>query len=101
MEPAADFLAQILTDAPQPVWVLNNQGLIVFANPAAVAALAVGVQGLQLAGAPIWLPDLFDGVALLLAVGFAQVQRSPATRTAAIRRVLRLRGGAAQSGAGA
>ena len=39
MEPAADFLAQILTDAPQPVWVLNDQGLIVFANPAAVAAL--------------------------------------------------------------
>ena len=39
MEPAADFLAQILTDAPQPVWVLDDQGLIVFANPAAVAAL--------------------------------------------------------------
>lgn len=55
----------------------------------AVAVLAVGVQGLELAGAPIWLPDLFDGVALLVAVGFAQVQRSPNARTAAIRRSLR------------
>lgn len=55
----------------------------------AVAVLAVGVQGLQLAGAPIWLPDLFDGVALLLAVGFAQRQSAQSARTAAIRRALR------------
>jgi ribose transport system permease protein len=57
----------------------------------AVAVLAVGVKGLQLAGAPIWLPDLFNGAALLAAVGFAQYQKAPATRTAAIRRTLRLR----------
>ncbi|HLI43708.1 MAG TPA: ABC transporter permease [Acidimicrobiales bacterium] len=56
----------------------------------AVAVLAVGVEGLDLAGAPIWLPDLFDGVALLLAVGFTQAQRPPGARTAAIRRSLRL-----------
>ena len=60
---------------------------------AAVLVLAVGVKGLQLAGAPIWLPDLFNGVALLAAVGFAQYQKSPTARTAAIRRVLRLRAG--------
>jgi ribose transport system permease protein len=59
----------------------------------AVAVLAVGVKGLQLAGAPIWLPDLFNGVALLAAVGFAQYQKAPTARTAAIRRVLRLRSG--------
>ncbi len=53
----------------------------------AVIVLAVGVKGLQLAGAPIWLPDLFNGVALLAAVGFAQYQKSPTARTAAIRRV--------------
>jgi ribose transport system permease protein len=58
----------------------------------AVVVLAVGVKGLQLAGAPIWLPDLFNGVALLAAVGFAQYQSAPTARTAAIRRVLRLRG---------
>lgn len=56
----------------------------------AVLVLAVGVKGLQLGGAPIWLPDLFDGVALLAAVGFAQHQKSPTARTAAIRRTLRL-----------
>jgi len=32
---------------------------------------AVGVKGLQLAGLPIWIPDLFNGAALLLAVGSA------------------------------
>ncbi|GAA2037498.1 ABC transporter permease [Catenulispora yoronensis] len=59
----------------------------------AVLVLAVGVTGLQLAGAPIWLPDLFNGIALLAAVGFAQFQKRPTTRTAAIRRILRPRDG--------
>lgn len=36
---------------------------------AAVYVLATGVKGLQLAGAPTWLPDVFTGCALLLAVG--------------------------------
>lgn len=40
-----------------------------------VYVLATGVKGLQLAGAPVWIPDLFNGVALLLAVGLA-VQRN-------------------------
>ncbi|MDT7580866.1 MAG: hypothetical protein QOK35_2130, partial [Pseudonocardiales bacterium] len=39
MASAAEFLARILDDAPQPVWVVDEEGLIVFANPAAVAAL--------------------------------------------------------------
>jgi ribose transport system permease protein len=57
----------------------------------AVVVLAVGVKGLQLAGAPVWLPDLFNGLALIAAIGFAQYQKAPTTRTAAIRRTLRLR----------
>jgi ribose transport system permease protein len=57
----------------------------------AVIVLAVGVKGFQLAGAPVWLPDLFNGVALLAAVGFTQYQKAPTARTAAIRRTLRLR----------
>ena len=36
---AAEFLAQILDGAPQPVWVVDEEGLIVFANPAAVSVL--------------------------------------------------------------
>ena len=54
----------------------------------AVVVLATGVKGLQLAGAPIWIPDLFNGAALLLAVGLAQYERT-ATRAGAVRRLIR------------
>lgn len=37
----------------------------------AVYVLATGVQGLELMGAPFWVNDLFDGVALIIAVAFA------------------------------
>jgi ribose transport system permease protein len=55
----------------------------------AVYVLATGVKGLQLAGAPIWIPDLFNGVALLLAVGMAKYQGT-ARRAGAVKRLLRL-----------
>lgn len=60
----------------------------------AVIVLATGVKGLQLAGAPIWIPDLFNGAALLLAVGLAKYETT-ATRAGAVRRLLRMdrRGG--------
>jgi ribose transport system permease protein len=61
----------------------------VWGTVVAVYVLATGVKGLQLAGAPVWIPDLFNGVALLLAVGMAKYQRA-AGRTSAIRRILRL-----------
>jgi ribose transport system permease protein len=54
----------------------------------AVLVLAVGVKGLQLAGAPVWIPDLFNGVALLVAVGMSKYQRT-ARRSAAVARILR------------
>ena len=47
----------------------------------AAYVLATGVKGLQLAGLPIWIPDAFNGVALLLAVGLAAWQRAPRTKT--------------------
>lgn len=60
----------------------------------AVYVLATGVKGLQLAGAPIWIPDLFNGAALLLAVGLAKYEAT-AVRAGAVRRLLRFdrRGG--------
>jgi ribose transport system permease protein len=61
---------------------VNVAGTIV-----AVYVLAVGVKGLQLAGAPVWLPDLFNGVALLIAVGLSRYERT-AARSAAIKKVL-------------
>jgi ribose transport system permease protein len=53
----------------------------------AVYVLGTGVMGLQLAGAPIWIPELFNGLALLLAVGLSKYQRT-ARRTSAIRRLI-------------
>ena len=55
----------------------------------AVYVLDVGVKGLQLGGAPTWIPDLFDGAALILAVGMARFQRKT-PRYGAIRRGRRL-----------
>lgn len=36
-----------------------------------VYVLAIGIKGLQLAGAPTWVSDVFNGLALLVAVGLA------------------------------
>jgi ribose transport system permease protein len=36
-----------------------------------VFTLAVGITGLTLAGAPFWVPDVFNGFALILAVSTA------------------------------
>ncbi|HEY5332005.1 MAG TPA: ABC transporter permease [Solirubrobacterales bacterium] len=60
----------------------------VWGTVVAVYVLATGVKGLQLAGAPIWIPDLFNGAALLIAVGMAKYQGG-AGRDGAIRRLIR------------
>ncbi|WP_410589318.1 ABC transporter permease [Amycolatopsis sp. lyj-23] len=65
----------------------------------AAYVLAVGVKGLQLAGLPIWTPDLFNGAALLLAVGLAAWRGTPATRRTAILRLLRIRSVTSADGA--
>ena len=58
----------------------------VWGTVVAAYVLATGVKGLQLAGAPVWIPDLFNGAALLVAVGLAQWRRLPISRLEAIRR---------------
>jgi ribose transport system permease protein len=67
----------------------------VWGTVVAVYVLAAGVKGLQLAGAPVWIPDLFNGVALLIAVGMAKYQGA-AGQTSAIRRLIRTRRGPAE-----
>jgi ribose transport system permease protein len=57
----------------------------------AAYVLAVGVKGLQLAGLPVWIPDLFNGAALLVAVGLAAWRRTPSTRRNRLGRFIRLR----------
>jgi ribose transport system permease protein len=54
---------------------IKNGRFNVWGTVLAVYVLAIGVKGLQLAGAPFWLPDLFNGVALALAVGIAKNRR--------------------------
>jgi ribose transport system permease protein len=58
----------------------------VFGTLLAVYVLATGVKGLQLAGAPVWFPDVFNGAALLIAVALAKTQNSD--RTKAIARLI-------------
>lgn len=52
----------------------------VWGTVVAVYVLAVGVKGLQLAGAPVWIPDLFNGLALVLAVGLAKIESGARAR---------------------
>jgi ribose transport system permease protein len=54
-----------------------------------VYVLAAGVKGFQLAGAPTWIPELFNGVALLVAVALAKYQRRT-QETHALLRLLRI-----------
>lgn len=68
----------------------------VWGTVVAVYVLATGIKGLQLAGAPVWIPDLFNGLALLIAVGMAKYERT-AGRAQAVRRVLRLEAKASTS----
>lgn len=58
----------------------------VWGTIAAVYVLALGVKGLQLAGAPVWIPDLFNGVALLIAVGVAKARGTVKIRQPRFRR---------------
>lgn len=46
----------------------------------AVYVLATGVKGLQLIGSPFWVNDLFNGVALIVAVAFAVRRAEGLTR---------------------
>lgn len=51
--------------------IKTNGRVNVLGTLVAVILLATGIYGLTLAGAPTWVPQLFDGVALILAVALA------------------------------
>jgi len=65
----------------------RNGRMNVWGTVVASYVLATGVKGLQLAGLPLWIPDLFNGVALLVAVAMARYQNSPSSRLAGIGRL--------------
>jgi ribose transport system permease protein len=54
---------------------IKNGQYNIWGTVIAVYVLATGVKGLLLAGAPLWLPDLFNGVVLLIAVGLSVRRR--------------------------
>lgn len=54
----------------------RNGRFNVLGTVVAVYVLAAGVKGLQLSGAPVWIPELFNGVALLVAVAANRRQAS-------------------------
>jgi ribose transport system permease protein len=62
----------------------------------AIYVLATGVQGLQLVSGASWLSDMFNGVALIIAVALS-IQRSPSRHWARIKARFR-RGGAGGTG---
>ena len=62
----------------------------VWGTVVAVYVLAVGIKGLQLVGAPQWINLLFNGLALLIAVGLSRWERS-SRWTGAIRRATSFR----------
>ena len=66
----------------------------------AIYVLATGVQGLQLVSGASWLSDMFNGVALIIAVALS-IQRSPSAHWARIKDRLRRGSGGADSGGAA
>lgn len=61
----------------------------VWGTVVALYVLAAGVKGLQLAGAPVWIPDAFNGASLLIAVALAKYQGAAAqSRLAPLARLL-------------
>lgn len=67
------FAAAFLGAAAIKPGTFNVAGTIV-----AVFTLATGVTGLQLMGAPFWLEPIFNGVALIVAVGLTRYLRREA-----------------------
>lgn len=60
----------------------------------AIYVLATGVEGLQLVSGASWLSDMFNGVALIIAVALS-IQRSPSVHWQRIKNAIGRRGGGA------
>jgi ribose transport system permease protein len=53
-----------------------NRGVVnIWGSVISVYLLATGVKGLELVGAPFWIPDLFNGAALIVAVALSKELR--------------------------
>ncbi len=94
--PSLDFGSTLLLPAFAAAFLGSTQlvpgRFNVWGTLLAIYVLAIGVQGLQLVSGASWLSDMFNGVALIVAVALS-IQRSPSAHWARIK--TRLRGGSA------
>jgi ribose transport system permease protein len=92
--PSLDFGSTLLLPAFAAAFLGSTQLIPgrfnVWGTLLAIYVLATGVQGLQLVSGASWLSDMFNGVALIIAVALS-IQRSPSAHWARIK--ARLRGG--------
>jgi len=99
--PSLDFGSTLLLPAFAAAFLGSTQLIPgrfnVWGTLLAIYVLAIGVQGLQLVSGASWLSDMFNGVALIIAVALS-IQRSPSAHWARIK--ARLRGGSAGSPGG-
>jgi len=99
--PSLDFGSTLLLPAFAAAFLGSTQLIPgrfnVWGTLLAIYVLAIGVQGLQLVSGASWLSDMFNGVALIIAVALS-IQRSPSAHWARIK--ARLRGGSGGSAEG-
>ena len=76
----SDFLLPAFAAAFLGATTIRPGRFNVFGAIVALFLLAVGIAGLQQLGAPFWVSPVFNGAALLVAVGLAAARRSSAAR---------------------
>jgi ribose transport system permease protein len=90
--PSLDFGSTLLLPAFAAAFLGSTQLIPgrfnVWGTLLAIYVLATGVQGLQLVSGASWLSDMFNGVALIIAVALS-IKRSPSALGQRIRAMLR------------
>ena len=99
--PSLDFGSTLLLPAFAAAFLGSTQLIPgrfnVWGTLLAIYVLATGVQGLQLVSGASWLSDMFNGVALIIAVALS-IKRSPSALAQRIKGVLRRGSGGATGG---
>lgn len=101
--PSLDFGGSLLLPAFAAAFLGSTQLIPgrfnVWGTLLAIYVLATGVQGLQLTSGALWLSDMFNGVALIVAVALS-IKRTPSATRQRIAARLRRGGGAASAAPG-
>jgi ribose transport system permease protein len=99
--PSLDFGSTLLLPAFAAAFLGSTQLIPgrfnVWGTLLAIYVLATGVQGLQLVSGAAWLSDMFNGVALIIAVALS-IKRSPSALGQRLKGVLRRGSGGGSSG---